>query len=62
MKQKTKVILSLHVANELIQQGFSVIEVKPSTKVKGNAAFVFESTSEFNQELAKISRQRNVKI
>ncbi|WP_272031210.1 hypothetical protein [Oceanobacillus kimchii] len=53
MKQR-KVILSLRVADALIKQGFRVIEVRPSTKVRGNAAFVFELTPEFSRALSSI--------
>ncbi|WP_419893601.1 hypothetical protein [Oceanobacillus kimchii] len=53
MKQR-KVILSLRVADALIKQGFQVIEVRPSTKVRGNAAFVFELTPEFSRALGDI--------
>jgi len=50
-----KCILSLFVANELIKRGFNVVEVKPSTKKRGNAVFLFENTQDFKFELAKIS-------
>ncbi|MEK4801032.1 hypothetical protein MHI02_05665 [Oceanobacillus sp. FSL K6-0118] len=60
MKQR-KVILSLQIANDLIQRGFSVVEVKPSTKIRGNAAFVFELTQEFSKALTEISESRRLK-
>ncbi|EQB35258.1 hypothetical protein M948_19350 [Virgibacillus sp. CM-4] len=52
-----KVILSLRVADALIKQGFQVIEVRPSTKVRGNAAFIFELTPEFSKALGNIRQK-----
>lgn len=57
-----KVILSLHLANELLTRGFRIIEVKPSTKYKGKAVFIFEATIKFNEELTKIAEQRGIKL
>ncbi|MCM3093832.1 MULTISPECIES: hypothetical protein [unclassified Cytobacillus] len=57
-----KVILSLHIANELVQLGFPIIEVKPSTRVKGRAAFIFALTPAFSEALAEISKRRNINL
>lgn len=59
---KTKIILSLHIADELIKKGFPVIEVKPSRKVRGRVAFVFELTPEFDAALTEISGRRKIKL
>ncbi|MFD2923880.1 DUF5659 domain-containing protein [Halobacillus naozhouensis] len=52
-----KVILNVHVANRLIKKGFSVIEVKPSTRVKGRAVFIFQNTPEFSEALKDITEK-----
>jgi hypothetical protein len=57
-----KVILSLHIANELVQRGFPIIEVKPSTRVQGRAAFIFEKTPKFCVVLAEISHRKGIKL
>ena len=62
MTKTQKVILSLHIANTLIQRGFEVIEVKPSTRVRGRAAFVFKLTPEFSEELRKLSEEKGIHL
>ncbi|WP_411953590.1 hypothetical protein ACKXGF_09965 [Alkalibacillus sp. S2W] len=57
-----KVILSIKIANDLIQQGFSVIEVKPSNRYQGKAAFIFKVTPALNEALLEISKQRKIKL
>lgn len=56
-KQENKVVLSLHVADELIRRGFNVIRVKPSTTRKGFAAFIFENTPEFNMAFDAVANK-----
>jgi len=51
-----KVILNVHVADKLIQRGFQVIEVKPSTKVRGRAVFIFNNTPEFSAAMQDITK------
>lgn len=46
-----KVILNVHMADKLIKAGFQVVEVKPSSQIRGRAAFIFEHTPEFNQAM-----------
>ncbi|PBB05744.1 hypothetical protein [Salimicrobium humidisoli] len=58
----SKVILSLGIANELVKRGNRVIEIKPSTKAKGNAAFVFEVTAKFTADLAEVAEARGIVI
>lgn len=55
MKQY-KAILNLHTANELIKRGFKVVEVKPSTKIRGRAAFFFEVSPKFEAALRELSK------
>lgn len=55
-----KVILNLHVADELIKKGFRVVEVKPSTKLQGRTAFLFNRTPEFETALSSLSNRRKV--
>jgi len=50
-----KVILNIFMANQLIKAGFEVIEVKPSTRLKGRAAFIFEDNREFQRALREFS-------
>lgn len=57
-----KVIVSLHVADELIRQGFPVIKVKPSTARKGFAAFIFEDTPEFQIAFNEIANKKRRKF
>lgn len=61
MKQR-KIILSVHIADDLIKRGFKVVEVKPSTKIRGRAAFIFELTPEFEKALSEISKHRHIKL
>jgi len=51
-----KVILNVHVADKLIKRGFQVIEVKPSTKVRGRAVFIFNNTPEFSEAMQDITK------
>lgn len=59
---KRKVILSLHIANELLEQGFRIIELRPSRTVRGNAVFIFEATNEFHRVLNDISKRDDVRL
>lgn len=49
MAKQYKVILNIYMANKLIKEGLQVVEVKPSSRVRGRAAFIFEDTAEFQQ-------------
>lgn len=61
-KAKHKVILSMNIANDLIRKGFPIIEVKPSNRYRGKAAFIFENTPEFTKALAEISESKGLKL
>lgn len=50
-----KTILNIHMADKLIKRGFKVVEVKPSSKFRGRAAFLFENTPEFQKALKELS-------
>ncbi|HWO74378.1 MAG TPA: hypothetical protein VNM69_00515 [Bacillus sp. (in: firmicutes)] len=53
-----KIVLNIRVADELLRRGHTVISVKPSTKVKGRAAFVFKVTPEFERDLTELSKRK----
>lgn len=58
MKQQNKqykVILNVHMADKLIKAGFQILEVKPSTSIRGRAAFIFEHTADFQQAFKDLS-------
>lgn len=57
-----KVILSMAIANELIQKGYRIVEIKPSTKYRGKAAFVFETCEQFYADLREIGASRGIKL
>ena len=46
-----KAVLNVHMADKLIKAGFPVVEVKPSSQIRGRAAFIFEHTPKFNQAM-----------
>jgi hypothetical protein len=52
-----KVILNLRIANELVKQGFTIVDVKPSNRIQGGAAFIFEVTPAFNRPLNNLSNR-----
>lgn len=51
---KYKVILSLRIARHLLASGFTIVDVEPSRKVRGEVAFIFEYTPELKAELSKL--------
>lgn len=52
-----KVILNVNMANRLIGAGFNVVEVKPSSRLQGKAAFIFELNPEFDAAMARFSKE-----
>lgn len=50
MSNETKVILNKKYALPLIQHGFALIDVAPSTKSPGQVAFIFKNSSELENE------------
>ncbi|MBU8730456.1 hypothetical protein KM915_10360 [Cytobacillus oceanisediminis] len=59
---KRKVILSMPIANELLADGFRIIELRPSRKFKGMAVFVFQVTDEFNRALSVIAKREGLRL
>lgn len=53
VKQKTKAILSLPLAQRLLMQGFDLIHIEPSHRRRGKLAFVFQYSKELDQEITK---------
>ncbi|MEI3596742.1 MULTISPECIES: hypothetical protein [unclassified Oceanobacillus] len=56
--KKYKAILNIYMADKLIKAGFSVIEVKPSSQIRGRAAFIFEDTAEFRKAFRELSYKK----
>ncbi|MCM3732365.1 hypothetical protein M3196_11900 [Fictibacillus nanhaiensis] len=62
MNNPYKVILSMAIANELLTKGYRIVEIKPSTKHRGKAAFVFEVCGNFIADLSEIADARGIKL
>lgn len=45
------------MADKLIKRGFPVVELKPSNKVRGKAAVLFDATPEFIETLSELSEE-----
>lgn len=52
-----KVVLNLHVADELIKRGFPVKEIKASTKIRGRAVFIFDRVKGFDRNFSEIMHE-----
>ncbi len=50
------------IANELVDKGFLIKKVKPSTRYRGKAAFLFEKTPELSRVLTEIEKDRGIKL
>lgn len=53
VKQKTKAILSLPLAQRLMSKGFNLIHIEPSHRRPGKIAFVFQYSKELDEEITK---------
>ncbi|WP_153301125.1 DUF5659 domain-containing protein [Priestia flexa] len=53
-----KCLFSLRIARQLIEEGFSLVDVEPARKGRG-LVFLFENTSEFQQALARALKAKN---
>lgn len=53
--KRHKAILNVHMADKLIKAGFPVVEVKPSSQLRGRAAFIFEDNDEFQQAMKDLA-------
>lgn len=57
--KRFKAILNVHMADKLIKAGFNVVEVKPSSQIRGRAAFIFEDNDEFQQAMKDLAYNKN---
>lgn len=57
-----KVILSMEIANELLERGFTIVKVRPSTRYRGKAAFIFEMSPTLDHVLMEIEERRGIKL
>lgn len=51
--EKYKCILSLRVANDLVDKDFPLVYIEPSHKRPGKLVFVFKNSPELENELSK---------
>lgn len=51
--EKYKCILSLRVANDLVDKDFPLVYIEPSHKRPGKLVFVFKNSQELENELSK---------
>lgn len=56
---QTKAILSLRVAQSLMEAGYNLIRIENSHKHRGKLAFIFENCAGLDDELAKFTRKRD---
>lgn len=59
-QQLEKAILSLRVAQSLMDKGYNLIRLENSHRHRGKLAFIFEYCEGIDEELAKFSRVRQV--
>lgn len=57
-KLNEKAILSLRVAQALMEKGYNLIRLENSRKHYGKLAFIFENSEELEQEMAEFTRDR----
>ena len=57
-QQLEKAILSLRVAQSLMNKGYNLIRIENSHRHRGKLAFIFEYCDGIDEELAKFSRVR----
>lgn len=55
-KNETKAILSLPLAQRLMERGHSLVRIEPSKRRRGMLAFIFENSEELDEEITKYSR------
>lgn len=53
---ETKAILSLPLAQRLIDRGHMLIRFEPSKRRPGKLAFIFENSEELDNEITKYSK------
>lgn len=54
--QTEKAILSLPLAQRLIDRGHNLIRIEPSKRRRGKLAFIFEYSEALDDEITKYSR------
>lgn len=53
-----KAILNIRIADLLLKAGFIPVEFKPSSRLKGRAAFIFEDTSAFRKAFQELAHKK----
>ena len=56
IQPKTKAILSLPLAQRLIDRGHMLIRFEPSKRRPGKLAFIFENSEELDEEITEYSK------
>ncbi|MET3507645.1 putative CoA-binding protein [Halalkalibacter oceani] len=54
---KYKCVLSVRVANELIDRGYKLVTIEPSYRYEGKLVFVFRNTPELDAEFKRFERK-----
>lgn len=52
-----KAIINIFMADRLLKAGFVPVEFKPSSRKRGQAAFIFEDTPEFRKAFRELTRK-----
>lgn len=55
--EKYKCILSVRVANDLIEKGYNIVTIEPSTRYRYRLVFIFENSPELESEMANYKRK-----
>lgn len=55
---KYKAILNIRIADLLLKAGIVPVEFKPSSRLRGRAAFIFEDTSEFRKAFQELTHKK----
>jgi hypothetical protein len=59
MKQNTKVVFNITVANKLLIRGHKMIGVAPNKNMSGGAVFFFEYNKQIDKDIEKIIEEKN---
>ncbi|UYY98725.1 hypothetical protein OJ967_25835 [Peribacillus frigoritolerans] len=59
MKQKTKVVFNITVANKLLIRGHRMVGVAPNKNMSGGAVFFFEYNKYIDKHIEEIIKERN---
>jgi len=55
--EKFKCVLSVRIANELIEKNYELVGIEPSRKFPGKLVFVFKNSQELENEFKKFERK-----